>query len=349
MRLQSNKKLSTTLATSVLLFKVSLYECVFPLDTDTGQNENARGGRARRQGGAQGNRAIEQEGGRRAEQAREMIDGGGRGGPRWMRGRGRGRGGRADLGRGGERDAVRGGGEETGGRRGGGEGVQGRGRGRRGGAEGARGGDGRRGRQRGGWPRGGNGGEGGGLGRNQVPDIGEREEARRQLPEMGVTRGGHRVDRRGGRGSERRDDAGDRRERNGGRSNFTGRVRAPQGRGLGYKTLEELSGQDPSVVAITLSSHPTLQDVLRDRVMKKDLVELLCLLMSKAFKSRTDRGTLQHLASIIKNSVFFQTILLHYIGAMGLESNPFRRAQYPQHLENILAIAYEVGNSQRKE
>lgn len=317
-----------------------MYECVFSLDP-LGQNENARGGRARRQGGAQGNRAIEQEGGRRAEQARQVIDGGGRGGAERMRGRGIG--GRADLERGGERGAVRGGREEAGGRGGGGEDVQGRGRGRRGGAEDARGGNGRGGRQRGRAPRGANRWEGGGLGRNQVP--GEREEARRQLPEMVVRRRGHSMDRRGGRGNERRDDAGDRQERNGGRSNSTDRVRAPQGRGLGYKRLEELSGQDPSVVAITLSSHPTLPDVLCDRLMRKDLVELLCLLMSKAFKSRTDRGTLQHLAGIIKNSVFFQSVLLHYIGDMGLESNHVRRAQYPQHLENILAIAYEVGNS----
>lgn len=322
-----------------------MYECVFPLDTDTGQNENARGGRARRRGGVQGTRAMQQEGGGRAEQARAMID---RGGAEWMRGIGRIRGGRTDLGRGGERGAVRGGREEIGGRGGGGEGVQGRGRGRRGGAEDARGGN-ARGRQRQEGPRGANGGERGGLGRNRVPGIGENGEARRALPGMGVRRGSHSVDRRGGRGSQRRDHSGDRQERNGGRSNSTGRVRTPQGHGLGYKTLEELSRQDPSVVAITLSSHPTLPEVLSDRVMRSDLVELLCLLMSKAFKSRTDRGTLQHLAGIIKNSMFLQTVLPHYISGMGLESKPFRRAQYPQHLENILAIAHEVGNNQRKE
>uniref|UniRef100_A0A7N6AWJ7 RZ-type domain-containing protein n=1 Tax=Anabas testudineus TaxID=64144 RepID=A0A7N6AWJ7_ANATE len=260
------------------------------------------------------------------------------------RGRGRGRGGRADLGRGGGRGAVRGGRDEAGGRGGGGEGLQGRGRGRRGGAEDARGGDGRGGRQRGGGgPRGGNGGEGGGLGRNQQQGIAERQEARLPFLQVGAWRGGRSVDRRGGRGSERRDGAGDRQERNGGRSNSTGdRGRAPQGRGLGYKTLEELSGQEPSVVAITLSSHPALQDVLRERAMRQDLVELLCLVMSKAFKSRTDRGTLQHLAGIIKDSGFFHTVLLHYVGGMVLESNPVRRAQYPKHLENILAIVLSV-------
>lgn len=319
-----------------------MYKCVFSLDTDTGQNENAHGGRARRQQGAQGDRAIEQEGRRRAEQARDMTDGGARGGGEGMRGRGRGRGGRADLGRGGGRGAIRGGREETLGRGGGGERVQGRGRGRRGGEEDARRGDRGEGRQGGGGARGRNGGEGGGLGRNGEPGTAEREGARMWLAEMGVRRGGRSVDRRGGGGGERRDSARDIQESNGWRSHSTGRVSAPQGRRLGYKTLEELSGQDPSVVAITLSSHPALQDVLRETAMKQDFVELLCLVMSKAFKSRTDRSTLQHLASIIKESGFFRTVLLHYIGGMGSESNPIRRAQYPQQLENILAILSEV-------
>ncbi|KAK2861853.1 hypothetical protein Q5P01_001386 [Channa striata] len=292
-------------------------------DTDTGQNENARRGRARRQ---RGRRGAEQEG--------EVTDGVGRGRGEGLRGRGRG----------GERRAGRGGREERDG--GGGEGVQGRGRERRPGAEEARRGGGRD-RGRGGRQR----GEGGG-GRNQW-DAGalrrfgeqvdaEREGARRGMAEMGARRGGHSVDRRGGRGGERRDWEGDRQGENGWRSNSTGRFRAPQGRGLGYKTLEELSGQDPSVVAITLSSNPGLRDVLGQVTMRQDLVELLCLVMSKAFKSRTDRSTLQHLATIIKDSAFFHNALAQYIGGMRLESNPVRRAQYPRQLENILSILSEV-------
>lgn len=147
------------------------------------------------------------------------------------------------------------------------------------------------------------------------------------------------MDRRGGRGGERRDD---RQERNGGRSNSTGRVGPPPGHGLGYKTLEELCEKEPSVVAITLSSNPALQDVLRGTKMRQDLVELLCRVLSKAFKSRTDRGTLQHLARIIKDSGFFRAILPHYLVGTESEFNPVRRAQYPQHLENILAILSEV-------
>ncbi|XP_040890146.1 NFX1-type zinc finger-containing protein 1 [Toxotes jaculatrix] len=303
---------------------------------NTGQNENGRG---RRQGGAPGDRAREQEGRRRAEQEREEAVGGVE-----VHGRGRGRGGRAEVGRGGARGAGRRGREGTGG--GGGEGVQWRGRG--GGAADAVRGDerdaGRGGRQRGGGRgRGGFRGEGAerqrdGVGRNGGPGANEREEARRGMAEIGVRRGGHSVDRRGGRGGERRDGQA----WNGGRSNSTGRAEGPQGRRLGYKMLEELSEKDPSVVAITLSSHPGLQDVLREAKMRQDLVELLCSVLSKAFKSRTDRGFLQHLASLIKDSGFFRTSLPHYLVGMGSEFNPVRRAQYPQHLENIVAILSEV-------
>ncbi|XP_040014742.1 NFX1-type zinc finger-containing protein 1 [Xiphias gladius] len=211
----------------------------------------------------------------------------------------------------------------------GGEGIRWRGRGGGGGAADA----GRGGRLRGGGRgRGGNRGEG----------ADEREGARWGMAEIGVRRGGYSMDRRGGRGGERRNGSRDRQDWNGGRSDSTGRVGAPQGRRLGYKTLEELSEKDPSVVAITLSSNPALQEVLRDTKMRQDLVELLCLVLSKAFKSRTDRGSLQHLAGMIKDSGFFHTILPHYLVGMVSEFNPLRRAQYPQHLENILAILSEV-------
>ncbi|KAM9361314.1 NFX1-type zinc finger-containing protein 1 [Symphorus nematophorus] len=193
-------------------------------------------------------------------------------------------------------------------------------------------GEGMRGRGRGG--RGGRGGERG-AGRQGRDGAGyEGVQADRE-----GGRGGQSLDRRGGRGGERRDGLGGRQERNGGRSNS---AEAPQGHGLGYKTLEELSGKEPSVVAITLSSKPGLQRVLSETTMRKDLVELLCRVLSKAFKSRTDRGTLQHLAGIIKDSGFFRTILPFYLAGMESESNHVRRAQYPQQLENVLAILSEV-------
>lgn len=98
-------------------------------------------------------------------------------------------------------------------------------------------------------------------------------------------------------------------------------------------------------MAITLSSHPALQAVLSETKMRQDLIELLGLVLSKAFKSRAERGTLQHLAGIIKDSGFFRTVLPHYLVGMVSEFNAVRRAQYPQHLENILVIVSEVLNT----
>lgn len=119
-------------------------------------------------------------------------------------------------------------------------------------------------------------------------------------------------------------------------------IKARQSRGLGFRTLQELYEKDPSVVAITLSSHPALKTVLDEPSMRQDLTELLCQVMSKAFQSRTDRSTLQHLAGIIKDSAFLRSNLSLYLSGMLSESNPVRRAQYPQHLDNILSILSEV-------
>ncbi|XP_017264129.2 NFX1-type zinc finger-containing protein 1 isoform X2 [Kryptolebias marmoratus] len=210
--------------------------------------------------------------------------------------------------------------------RGGGVGRGGVGRGGVGRGGVGRGGVGRGGVGRGGVGRGGNVGGGAGIQRfiaNGQPGGAEREGERTGPAGAGVGRGGYSGDRRQGR-DERRDGAGS------------------HGRKLGYKTLEELSKEEPSVVAITLSSHPGLQALLSETPLRPDLIQLLCLVLSKAFTSRTDRSTLQHLAGIIKDSVFFHTTLLHHVGGMVSESNPARRAQYSQHLENILSILSEV-------
>ncbi|XP_023137605.3 NFX1-type zinc finger-containing protein 1 [Amphiprion ocellaris] len=307
-------------------------------DIDTGQNADGLGGRGRRQGSAQGDRAQER-GGRRRAQSRgsgegEETDRGGKG----MRGRGRR--GRAEAGRGGQRGAGIGGRLETG--------EGGRGRGRGGGAAAGRWGEGDA--QRGDRHRGG-GGENEGEaavrmrtqgGRNREPSAAEGEGARLWMAEMGVRKGGHSVDRREGRRGDRRDFAREGQQGNGRRSDSVGTGRAPQGRGLGYNKLEELAEKDPPVVAITLSSNPALQTILGETKMRQDLIELLGLVLSKAFKSRADRGTLQHLGGIIKDSGFFCTILPHYLVGMVSEFNAVRRAQYPQHLENILVIVSEV-------
>lgn len=124
-----------------------------------------------------------------------------------------------------------------------------------------------------------------------------------------------------------------------------GTARSAQGPGLGYKKLEELSKQDPSIVALSLSNHPALEDVLKESKMRKELIELLCLVMSNAFRSRADRSTLQHLAGITKGSNFFRIVLPYYLADMESERNCTRRTQYPEHMGNILTIMSEVSRS----
>ncbi|XP_008287693.1 NFX1-type zinc finger-containing protein 1 isoform X2 [Stegastes partitus] len=300
-------------------------------DIDTGQNANAHGGRGRRQGSAQGDRVREQGDRRRAQSRgssqgeREERDRGGEG----MRGRGRR--GRAEAWKGGQRGAGRGGRVETG------EGGGGAAAGRWGEGDAQRG------------DRQGSGNEREGAVRKRVqgrgngePSAAEREGARQGVADMWARRGGHSVDRREGRRGERGNGARGWQEKNGRRSDSVGTGRAPQGRGLGYKKLEELTEKDPSEVAITLSSNAALPTMLSEAKMRQDLIELLCLALSRAFKSRADRGTLQHLGGIIKDSGFFRTVLPHYLVGMVSEFNAARRAQYPRHLENILVIASEV-------
>lgn len=122
----------------------------------------------------------------------------------------------------------------------------------------------------------------------------------------------------------------------------TSRARPAQGPGLGYKKLEELSKQEPSLVAISLSNHPALAEVLKETKMRKELIELLCLVLSNALRSRAERATLQHLAGIIKGSNFLRIVLLYYLADVESERNCNRRMQYQEHLGNILAILSEV-------
>ncbi|KAK6320892.1 hypothetical protein J4Q44_G00078680 [Coregonus suidteri] len=82
--------------------------------------------------------------------------------------------------------------------------------------------------------------------------------------------------------------------------------------------------------------------LLDEREMRQDLVQLLCQVLCKAFLSKTDRRTLQHLAGLIKHSGFLRTILPHYVMGMGSEFDLTRREQYPQHLDNIMTLLSEV-------
>uniref|UniRef100_A0A3B4AX81 RZ-type domain-containing protein n=1 Tax=Periophthalmus magnuspinnatus TaxID=409849 RepID=A0A3B4AX81_9GOBI len=187
-------------------------------------------------------------------------------------------------------------------------------------------------------------GRGGGHGtpgaeRNQERGAGElgahrNEGWRSHGQENGNRRGGYSEGRRGSR-PEMTENTKEKR-RNAPNSD------TPKGSRLGFRMLEELSSKEPSEVAVRVSSHPGLKPLLSEFTMGKDLVELLCLVLSKAFKSRVDRVTLQHLAGIIKDSGFLRTVLPHYLAGVGSESDTDRREKYPQHLENILAILTQV-------
>lgn len=131
-------------------------------------------------------------------------------------------------------------------------------------------------------------------------------------------------------------------ERRGGSMHPAGGDKAPKCHRLGYKTLEELCEKEPSAVAFTLASHPAIKDLLNDRDMRKDLVQLVCQVLSKALRSRTERATKQHLATIIKDSEFFCSTLLYSLVGMESESDPVRRLKHPQLLGNILTILSEV-------
>lgn len=117
----------------------------------------------------------------------------------------------------------------------------------------------------------------------------------------------------------------------------------PEVRKLGYKTLEELLEKDASVVAISLSSSAELKALLSERTMRQDLVQLVCQVLRKAFQAKNDRRIVLHLAQVLKDSAFFQTVLPHYVtGMMTDYTVPARRALYPQHLDNIISILLEV-------
>ncbi|XP_061584227.1 NFX1-type zinc finger-containing protein 1, partial [Cololabis saira] len=164
---------------------------------------------------------------------------------------------------------------------------------------------------------------------NQQRGRGRREDAERQTFGDGRQSGGGEGEGARGRGRGRQ--SGDRREGPG-----------SQDRKMGYKTLEDLSKEDSSLVAIALSNTPGFHALLGDTNMRQDLIQLICTVLNKAFSSKTDISTLQHLARVVKDSKFFQTTLLHYVGGMVSEPSAARRIQYPQCLENILAILSEV-------
>ncbi|XP_056130189.1 NFX1-type zinc finger-containing protein 1 [Lampris incognitus] len=227
-----------------------------------------------------------------------------------------------------------------------------RGTGEKGGADGGKGGerggkgmrgDGGRGRERG------QGAVRGGAGRGrrdeeQVTTV--RALARQDI--VGQRRGAHGGERgRGGRGGERGDEArgvgGGRPKRdNWGRSNSSARAQTPHSLIQSLETLKKLSGKDPSEVAITLSTDVALQRLLNERVMSWDTVQLVCLVLSKAFLAKDDRSTLRYLAGVVKDSEFLLTILPLHVSSVCSEVDSGGKRQQPQHLDHILFLLSKV-------
>ncbi|MCJ8729395.1 hypothetical protein PDJAM_G00105760 [Pangasius djambal] len=81
-----------------------------------------------------------------------------------------------------------------------------------------------------------------------------------------------------------------------------------------------------------------LQALLSETTMRQNVVQLLCQVLCKAFQSRHDRRIVLHLAQVVKDSGFFQTVLPHYVAGMMSDHVPERRQQYPQHLDNIINL-----------
>ncbi|XP_041944382.1 NFX1-type zinc finger-containing protein 1 [Alosa sapidissima] len=203
---------------------------------------------------------------------------------------------------------------------------------RRGGGAGRGGG---RGRGRGGAGRGAARGRGGGPMRDAIFNRDDHQENRRAEGQAQRGGGGDEAQRgRGGRNGVR--------GRWAGAGRGTGRDGTPPVRKISLKYLEELMEKEASEVAITLSTNSGLQVLLEERTMGHDLVQLLCEILCKAFQSKHDRKTVQHLARVIKDSGFMRTILPHYVTGMMSDHLPARRERYPQNLDTIISLLNNV-------
>ena len=230
--------------------------------------------------------------------------------------------------------------------------------------------------------RGGIGGRRGDGGGQRHPDVRDRSITGSQVGRgqgRGTSRGGGRSGRGGdrslGRAGDRERREGDARGGRGGRrggmapgagdfaqhtARGMGAAQADQrgdqsarggrcgGRGRGghrrmnYTMLAELSEKSPSEVAITLSSSSAFQALLKEQDIRHDLVQLICSALSRAFQSRADRSSVQHLAGVVKDSGFLRSILPQYVAGMSSESDHTRREQYPQHFDNMIAVLSKV-------
>lgn len=113
---------------------------------------------------------------------------------------------------------------------------------------------------------------------------------------------------------------------------------------IGLKFLESLLQKDPSEVAITLASSPSLKEVLSQTAMRPSFLQALCQVLRKACSSRLDRRSVQQLMGAVKDSNFLRICLPQYVAGMLTEATPAVRHQYPQHIDDIVALVQEVAS-----
>ncbi|KAK3574831.1 hypothetical protein QTP86_018421, partial [Hemibagrus guttatus] len=104
--------------------------------------------------------------------------------------------------------------------------------------------------------------------------------------------------------------------------------------GMDREEEEAISEGQVEIIALNLG----LQALVRDTTMRQDLVQLLCQVLCKAFQAKNDRRIVLHLAQVVKDSSFFQTVLPRYVTGIMTDHVPDRRQQYPQHLDNIINL-----------
>nr|XP_056700934.1 NFX1-type zinc finger-containing protein 1 [Euleptes europaea] len=118
--------------------------------------------------------------------------------------------------------------------------------------------------------------------------------------------------------------------------------RPPQRIGLAF--LESLLQKDPSEVAITLASSPGLKEALSQTAMRPVFLQAVCQALRKACSSRLDRCSIQQLMGAVKDSNFLKICLPQYVANMLTEATPAVRHQYPEHIDNIVALVQEMAS-----
>uniref|UniRef100_A0A803TZ11 Cyclin-D1-binding protein 1-like C-terminal domain-containing protein n=1 Tax=Anolis carolinensis TaxID=28377 RepID=A0A803TZ11_ANOCA len=111
---------------------------------------------------------------------------------------------------------------------------------------------------------------------------------------------------------------------------------------IGVSFLEELLEKEPSEVAITLASSPSLEEALSQAALRPYFLELLLRALRKACTSRTNRQSIQWLLGLVKESAFLGQGLPQYVAGMLTEAVPATRHRYPQHVGDILALVQEL-------